>query len=259
MDERAAETIFKAENVKKKYRRLQLSSGQWKTNYALDGINMEIRRGDIYGLVGGNGAGKTTLMRILAGLAAPTEGTIELFGESDPKKLHIQRRRINGIIETPALNPALTAWENLEVCRLQQGLADDGRVEEALSLAGLAPRDIEGVKVRNFSLGMKQRLGIAKALLGRPELLFFDEPLNGLDPEGVWDFGALIGRLKESGVTVLISSHLLRELSLLATCYGFVCKGKMTGQITARKLEEKGGDLEAYYLSQVQKSSGGMD
>lgn len=249
MDKRMTETVFKLENVKKRYRRLQLPSCQWKTTDALDGISMEIHRGDVYGLVGGNGAGKTTLMRILAGLTEPTAGRVELFGEADSQKLYLQRRRINGIIETPALNAALTARDNLEVCRLRQGLSDRGCVEEALSLAGLAPQELEGVKVRSFSLGMKQRLGIAKALLGRPEFLFFDEPLNGLDPEGIREFQALVRTLSHRGVTILISSHLLRELDQLATCYGFVREGKMTEQISARDLADRGRDLEEHYMA----------
>lgn len=244
-----SEIIFKTEHIKKQYRSFNLQTLQWKTKYALNGLDMEIHRGDIYGLVGGNGAGKTTLMRVLAGLVTQTEGNIELFGEKNQKNLHIQRRRMNGIIEALALNPSLTAWDNLEVCRLQQGIKDKSCIEEALKTVGLSLPDIKGLKIKNFSLGMKQRLGIARTLLGNPEFLFFDEPLNGLDPIGIRDFRVLMKTLNQSGITILISSHLLRELNQLATCYGFVHKGKMMEQITAEDLEKKSDNLEEYYMS----------
>lgn len=235
-----ADIIFKAEDVVKKYKKKRSFT-------ALNGLNMEVRRGDIYGFVGENGAGKTTLMRILAGWARPISGCITLFGESGEKGLCQKRRHINGIIETPALYPGLTARDNLEVCRLQRGLADKERIHKLLALVNLTGADANTTKVKHFSLGMKQRLGIAMALLCEPQFLFFDEPLNGLDPVGIRGFHKLIRALHEKGVTILISSHLLRELDSLATCYGFIHRGKMMEQISAGEL--KGENLEEHYLS----------
>lgn len=225
------DVIFKAENVVKKYKKKRFP--------ALRGFQMEIRRGDIYGFIGQNGAGKTTLMRILAGFARQTSGCITLFGESSRKGLCQKRRYINGIIETPAFYPGLTAWDNLEACCLQHGITDQEHIRRSLEVVGLTGADADGIKAGNFSLGMKQRLGIAMALLGEPQFLFFDEPFNGLDPVGIRDFRELIRTLGKSGRTVLISCHMLRELDSLATCYGFIHRGKMVEQISARELTEK--------------------
>ena len=227
-----AEIIFKAENIVKKYKKKG-------TFIALNGVDMEIRRGDIYGFVGQNGAGKTTLIRILAGWATQTSGSIELFGESGRKGLCQKRRHINGIIETPAFYPGLTAWDNLEICRLQKGIRDKECIRKSLKTVGLTGADADSTKTKNFSLGMKQRLGIAMALLGEPQLLFFDEPLNGLDPVAVRDFHKLMRAMSKRGITILISSHMLRELNSFATCYGFIHKGRMIEQISSEKLTEK--------------------
>lgn len=227
-----AEIIFKAENIVKKYKKRRVF-------FALNGLDMEICRGDIYGFVGENGAGKTTLLRILSGRAAQTSGNIVLFGESSKKELCQKRCYINGIIESPALYPDLTAWDNLEICRLQRGITDKKCSHKLLKLVGLTDMDIDKTKTKKFSLGMKQRLGIAMALLGNPQFLFFDEPLNGLDPMGVRDFHTLIRTINKNGITILISSHMLRELHSLATCYGFIHKGKMIEQISSEELTEK--------------------
>ena len=227
-----ADIIFKAEKLVKKYKKK-------KSFFALNGFDMEIHRGDIYGFVGENGAGKTTLMRILAGWATQTSGTIALFGESGRKGLCQNRRHINGIIEAPAFYPDLTAQDNLEVCRLQRGITDKERIHKSLKIVGLTGVDADSTKTKNFSLGMKQRLGIAMALLGEPRFLFFDEPLNGLDPVGIRDFHKLIRAMSKNGITILISSHMLRELNSLATCYGFIHKGKMLEQISSEELSEK--------------------
>ncbi len=227
-----AEVIFKAENIVKKYKKK-------KSFYALNGLDMEIHRGDIYGFVGENGAGKTTLMRILAGWITQTSGSIALFGESSGKGLCQKRRHINGIIEAPAFYPDLTAWDNLEICRLQRGITDKERIQKSLKIVGLTGADADSTKTKNFSLGMKQRLGIAMTLLDEPQFLFFDEPLNGLDPVGIRDFHKLIRAMSKTGITILISSHMLRELNSLATCYGFIHKGKMMEQISSEELTEK--------------------
>ncbi len=242
-----AEIIFKAEQIVKKYKKKR------KIFTALHGVDMEIRRGDIYGFVGQNGAGKTTLIRILAGWAAQTSGKIALFGEDSQKLLCQKRRHINGIIEAPALYPDLTAWDNLEICRLQRGTTDKDCIRKSLEIVGLTGADADSTKTRNFSLGMKQRLGIAMALLGEPQFLFFDEPLNGLDPVGVHDFHKLIRTMSKNGITILISSHMLHELNSLATCYGFIHKGKMIEQISSEELTEK---FRRYMLLSVDNAAG---
>lgn len=240
-----AEIIFKAENIVKKYKRQ-------KNFFALNGFDMEIRRGDIYGFVGENGAGKTTLMRILAGWVTQTSGNILLFGESNRKGLCQKRSHINGIIEAPAFYPDLTAWDNLEICRLQRGITDKECIEKSLKIVGVTGTDADSTKTKNFSLGMKQRLGIAMALLGEPQFLFFDEPLNGLDPVGIRDFHKLIRAMSKNGITILISSHMLRELDSLATCYGFIHKGKMLEQISSEELTKK---FRRYMLLTVDNAS----
>jgi ABC-2 type transport system ATP-binding protein len=222
------ETVFEARNVTKRYKQL----------HALAGVNMEIRRGDIYGFVGENGAGKTTLIRVLAGLAAQTNGEIFLFGENKAGQLSKQRQRIAGIVESPALFPDLSAADNLEICRLQRGIPGKDCIRQVLQTVGLT--DTGKKKAKHFSLGMKQRLGLAMALLGSPELLVLDEPVNGLDPTGIVEFRELLKRLnRERGITILISSHLLGELYQLATCYGFIHKGEIVEQITVNELDEK--------------------
>lgn len=241
-----AEIVFKAEKVVKKYKKK-------RTFVALDGVDMEIRRGEIYGFVGQNGAGKTTLIRILAGWVAQTSGSIELFGESGQKGLCRKRRYVNGMIETPAFYPDLTAWDNLEICRLQRGIKNKECICKTLGIVGLTEENTSGMKAGKFSLGMKQRLGIAMALLGEPQFLFFDEPLNGLDPVGIRDFHKLIRAMSKSGITILISSHMLRELHLLATCYGFIHKGKMIEQISSEELAEK---FHQYMLLAVDNVAG---
>ena len=226
--------IFSAKNLKKQYWNMRT----FEKCQALDGFDMELHRGEIYGFAGENGAGKTTLMRILTGRIRQTSGEITLFGTGHKQDLCKQRGRMGALIETPALYLGMTAWENLEVIRRQRGLRGTGCIEEALKITGLSGTETK--KVKDFSLGMKQRLGLAVALLGEQEFLILDEPVNGMDPEGIVEFRELFKKLnKEKGVTILISSHLLEELYQLATCYGFIHKGKMVQQISAEKLNEK--------------------
>ncbi len=246
------EIVFQASEVTKEYFKLDRQGGLRK-ECVLDQLNMEIRRGEIYGFVGANGAGKTTLIRILAGFYRQTGGRLELFGEDDPRKLYLQRRRISGIIEKPAIYPHLSARENLEVCRRQRGIAGKQCIEEALEAVGLS--DTGSKKAKNFSLGMRQRLGIAMALIGESEFLFLDEPINGLDPEGMVGLRELLKKLnRERGITMLISSHLLSELHQLATCYGFIHNGKILEQITAEELNEKCEKCLCVKVDQVVKT-----
>ena len=204
---------------------------------ALDNVTMAVHRGDIYGLVGRNGAGKTTLMRIATGQTGRSFGELELFGASG-RAMRAQRTRTGAMIEIPSFSPFLTAKENLEYYRLQRGIPGKNVVDEALELTGL--RGTGRKKFKTFSLGMKQRLGLALALMNHPDFLILDEPINGLDPEGVAEFRALLRRLnQERHTTILISSHILSELSSIATRYGFMEKGKVLEEISNQALHDK--------------------
>ena len=204
---------------------------------ALDGANMQVRRGDIYGLVGRNGAGKTTLMRMLTGQSQPSGGEMELFGASG-KDMRGQRSRAGCMIEVPSFAPFLTARENLEYYRLQRGIPGRQAVDEVLEQVNLA--DMGKKKFKSFSLGMKQRLGLALALMNHPDLLILDEPINGLDPEGVAEFRQILRTLnQERETTILISSHILPELSNVATRYGFMEQGRLLEEISAETLHDK--------------------
>ena len=210
---------------------------QYRHTKALDDFSIHIPKGAIYGFVGENGAGKTTCMRILCGLQAPTAGFYTLYGARlGEQELPKARQRVGAVVESPAIYSDMTAEHNLKYqCRLL-GLPSDAGVPELLHLVGLAHTGNK--KVKHFSLGMKQRLGIAVALVGSPDLLILDEPANGLDPQGMIEMRELILRLnRQRQITVLISSHNLDELSRLATHYGFIAHGKMVQEITAEELE----------------------
>ena len=202
---------------------------------AVNRLDMSVREGEIYGFIGKNGAGKSTTMKMLCGLARPAEGEIRLFGKpvSDPAV----RRRMGVLIEAPGLYPNMTARQNAVMKARCMGLADERSVDEALLLAGLA--DTGKKKVKHFSMGMKQRLGVALAMMGNPDLLILDEPINGLDPEGIRELRRLVLRLHETGKTILISSLILGELSKISTSYGIIKDGQMIEQITSEALEEK--------------------
>ena len=205
---------------------------------ALDGLAMHVPKGSIYGLVGKNGAGKTTLIRLICGLQFPTSGDFNLYGiQNDSKEIGKARRRMGAVVETPSIYLDMTATENLEEQYRVLGLPSFEGIEELLELVGLA--DTGKKKAKNFSLGMKQRLGIAVALAGDPDFLVLDEPVNGLDPQGIIEIRELIIKLnRERNITVLISSHILDELSRLATHYGFLDQGHMVKEISAEALEE---------------------
>lgn len=201
---------------------------------AVNGVNMNIKRGEIYGFIGKNGAGKTTLMRLVLGAAVPSGGSIELFGGMN---LADARLRIGSLLESPNLYKNCSAFENLKRFSLLTGNSNED-IKAILRFVGLA--DTGNKKVANFSLGMKQRLGIAIAMLGHPDFLILDEPVNGLDPEGIHVIRDLIIRLnRDLGITVLISSHLLDELSKIVTTYGIINNGVLVEEISARELQEK--------------------
>ena len=204
---------------------------------ALDHFTMHVPKGAIYGFVGKNGAGKTTLIRLVCGLQAPTAGSYSIYGiDYKDKSISKARRRMGAVVETPAIYMDMTAAENLKQQYLLLGMPSYEGIDELLALVGLANTGKK--KARNFSLGMKQRLGIAIALAGDPDFLVLDEPVNGLDPQGIIEIRELILKLnRERQITVLISSHILDELSRLATHYGFIDKGRMVKEMSAAELE----------------------
>lgn len=205
---------------------------------ALSQANVTIERGQIYGLVGRNGAGKTTLIRLISGQSLPTSGEIELFGATSGRELNRMRARTGAMVEIPSFYPYLTARQNLEYYRIQRGIPGSVCVDEALELVNLSSAGKK--KFKHFSLGMKQRLGLALALMNQPEFLLLDEPINGLDPEGIVEFRELLLQLnRERQTTILISSHILSELSNLATCYGFIEQGHLIEEISGASLQEK--------------------
>lgn len=219
------EYILRTNTISKKY-----------TNYyAVDKVSISIKKGEIYGLIGKNGAGKSTLMKMIAGLVEPSEGSIELFGSFVPQT---ERYRIGCVIESPALYAELTAKQNLEVFRKAYGLSSKESVQQILKQVGLS--QYENKIVKKFSLGMKQRLAIGIALLGNPDFLILDEPINGLDPTGIQDMRNFLLKLnREEHITIMISSHILGELSKIATKYGIIKNGKLIEEITAKELNEK--------------------
>lgn len=205
---------------------------------ALNNLTMHIPKGSIYGLVGKNGAGKTTLIRIICGLQNPSSGNYILYGmQNDKKGIEKARRRIGAVVETPSIYLDMTAKENLKQQYRILGVPSYDGIDDLLKLVGLEKTGKK--KAKNFSLGMRQRLGIAVALAGNPDFLVLDEPVNGLDPQGIVEIRELILKLnKELSITVLISSHILDELSRLATHYGFVDSGQLVKEISADELEK---------------------
>lgn len=217
--------VIEVRNLTKTYGKLK----------ALDNVSLRVPKGQIYGLVGKNGAGKTTLMRVLSNQTIGEQGEVSLFGEGTPAGLNTMRRRTGTMIEIPSFYPFLSARENLEYYRRQRGIAGSGCVDEVLEMVELSHADKK--KFKNFSLGMKQRLGLALALMNHPELLILDEPVNGLDPEGIVQFRNILLKMnREYDVTILISSHILAELQNLATHYTFMDSGKIIQDISEKEL-----------------------
>ena len=221
------EYVLQASAVKKEY-------GGYR---ALNGFSMNVPKGSIYGFVGKNGSGKTTLIRLACGLQQPTEGEIRIYGVPQrDKDIAKSRRRMGAVVETPSVYLDMTAEDNLKTQYSILGMPSYDGITEILRLVGLT--DAGKKKVRNFSLGMRQRLGIAVALAGNPDFLILDEPVNGLDPQGIVEMRELILELnRRRGITVLISSHILDELSKMATHFGFIDKGVMIKEISAEELE----------------------
>lgn len=210
---------------------------RYRSFTALNGLTMRIPKGSVYGFIGRNGAGKTTLIRIICGLQEPTDGSYTLYGVKNTESAVLRsRRRMGAVVESPAIYLGMTAKENIRQQYNVLGIPLDEGAEELLRLVGL---DKTGSKTaRNFSLGMRQRLGIAVALAGNPDFMVLDEPTNGLDPHGIIEMRELILKLnREQGITVLISSHILDELSRLATHYGFIDGGRMVREMSAEELE----------------------
>ena len=208
-------------------------SKSYKKAEVLHDFSLTVERGHICGLIGPNGAGKTTIMKILAGLIMQSKGDMEFFGNAD--NLDNARARMSFMIEQPIISNRLTARENLEYIRYLRGYPDEKRIDEILDLVGL--KDTEQKKSGRFSLGMKQRLGIGMALLPKPEIMVLDEPVNGLDPEGIVEIRQLIKRMQEEwGVTVLISSHLLSELSELCTDFSIISHGSLIENLSREEL-----------------------
>lgn len=222
------EYVFTASALSKNYKKFK----------ALSGLSMNVPKGAIYGLVGKNGAGKTTLIRLICGLQNPTSGEYTLYGiKNTDKNILKSRRRIGAVVETPSIYLDMTAEDNIRQQYQVLGIPSYDDIPELLDFVGLG--DTGKKKAKNFSLGMRQRLGIAVALAGSPDFLVLDEPINGLDPQGIVEIRELILKLnKEKQITVLISSHILDELSRLATHYGFVDQGRIVKEISAQELEK---------------------
>ena len=217
---------------------------------AVNHVNIHVEKGDIYGFIGRNGAGKTTAMKLILGLLRANEGGVELFGSD--KNLDVSRKKIGSLIETPALYRNASAYENLKRYSILFGGTEED-IKSILEFVGLA--DTGKKKAGSFSLGMKQRLGIAIALLGNPEVMILDEPINGLDPAGIKEIRDTIIRLnKEKGVTFLISSHLLDELAKITTRYGIIADGELVEELSAEELMAKCEDKLKIKVSNVKKA-----
>lgn len=225
-------------------------SKAYRGRNVVDGLDMHVARGDIYGFVGRNGAGKSTTMKMICGMIRPTAGEVRLFdrfaagssGSASQKAPRSEAVRIGTLVKNPGLYPNMTALENMRCKAMALGLVDSvAEIEQLLCIVGLTAAGKKPAK--SYSLGMKQRLGLALAMLGSPDVLLLDEPMNGLDPEGVREMRNLIIRLNEQrGITVVVSSHVLDQLGRMATRYGVINEGRMVGEMTADEVTQACGD-----------------
>lgn len=236
------EYILTTENLTKAY-------GKHK---AADQINIHIKKGEVYGLIGRNGAGKTTILKMICGLSTPTSGSFTFMGKSGVE-LKKCMKDIGSLIETPGLFPKMTAFQNVKLKCLSQGINDNNYVKSLLEQVGLAN---VGKKIaQSFSLGMKQRLGIALALVGNPKFLILDEPINGLDPQGIAEMRGIIHKLsKEQGLTVIVSSHILEELVKVADSFAIIDKGRLLDEFTAEELIERCSSYVSLKISDSEKA-----
>ena len=231
---------------------------KYKEHLAVDHVNMHIEKGDIYGFVGENGAGKTTIIRLVCGLASPTEGDFNLFGvNSKSPEIFEAKKKLSGIVEAVSLTPSMTAFNNIKFQALLSGknLSDD-EISLLISRVGLNPKEIESKKVGSFSLGMRQRLGIAITLINDPEFIILDEPMNGLDPKGFVEVRDTIEELNKQGITFLISSHILSELEKVCTKIGFISHGKLLKELSIKELHQQSKpriEIEAKEIDKVVK------
>ena len=223
------EYVIEAENLCKKYMRHEV----------LKDMSIHVPKGSVYGLIGKNGAGKTTFMRLISGIQIPSSGEYKIFGVSNrDRKITGTRKRMGAVIESPSLCLEMSAKDNLKQQYRYLGIPDWNGIDELLELVGLS--DAGNKRTKNFSLGMKQRLGIAMALAGNPDILILDEPVNGLDPEGIIEMRETVLKLnKERDITFVISSHILDEFSKIATHYGFIDDGHLIEEISAEEIAKK--------------------
>lgn len=229
-------------------------SKHYSTFKAVDKVNLHIKKGDIYGFLGKNGAGKTTTIRMIMGLIKPSHGEIEMFGEKITARNKIPFERIGSIIEFPGFYPNLSIIENLEIHRRLMGITDRNVLNETLELVGLA--DFHQRKFKKLSLGMKQRLGLARALLSNPEILILDEPTNGLDPNGIKEIRRLILDLAEQrGITIIVSSHILSEVQQLANRIGIIDQGKLLKELDIDEITEESRHYMELKVDQDRKAS----
>lgn len=230
-------------------------SKRYKNKLAVNDACMNICKGDIYGFVGENGSGKTTLIRLITGLIHENAGSYELFGiKSTDPHIAVARRKLGAIVESPSVYRNMSAYENLKFQATLLGIEDAAKIEKALEQVGLSYLLNEKKKAGDFSLGMRQRLGIAMALIGEPEFIILDEPMNGLDPAGIVEIRELILKLnREDGITFLISSHILTELALVATRYGIISKGHIIEEISQAELHKKFGRFVLVKAENIEK------
>lgn len=237
------DVIVSTNNLSKKY-------GNF---FALDNVSININKGDIYGLIGRNGAGKTTLMKVITTLTSKTSGEFSLFGHRDDDLSNV-KRRIGALIENAAFFPGMNAYDNLKYYAIQRGIVDLKQIDEALTLVGLD--DAGKKKFKNFSLGMKQRLGVALAILDNPDFIILDEPINGLDPIGISELRDVFTKLNEErGITILISSHILSELYQVATKFCIIDKGLVIKELTKEELDKECSKCIVIKVDNTRKAS----